>query len=124
MYFQVTSFTTYDGQVLRMKEKTSIPTLILLFSIFSCFLLWFGGIGDFLILVTITHWLAGIPVLGSKRFFSDNTKGGLMITYGKGVKMGWVVIGVFWSLLTLYALKGANVSLLQLITITLRHMSK
>ena len=117
MFFQVTFFPAYDSQVLRMKEQISIPILILLFSIFSCLLLWFGGIGDFLILVTITHWLAGIPILGTK-------KQGLVNTYGKGVKAGWVVIGVFWALLTLYALKEANISLSQLITVTLRHISK
>ena len=100
-----------------MKEQISIPLLILLFSIFSCLLLWFGGIGDFLILVTITHWLAGIPILGAKRQR-------LLSTYGKGVKAGWVAIGVFWMLLTLYALKEVNISLSQLIAVTLRHINQ
>lgn len=108
-------------KIATMKIRLSLSSLILLSLMVSCFLLWFGGIGYFLLLLTMTHWIAGIPILAPERFPLRNTKWSPRDTYTNPVKFAWVVTGIFWLFLTFYAFKEANASLSQILLIALHH---
>ncbi len=70
----------------------------------ACIVLWFGGIGDFLAVVTLSYW---VGLLRSRRRLSE--------FYGGAEQMLLYLLGGGWVVVTYLAFRYANVSLLYIV---------
>lgn len=100
-----------------MKKGTSSRMMLLLFFIIiSVIVLWFGGLGYFLSIVAVTHWLAGLiftnlPILRKRNVDIQN--------YSVHIRITWLLIGVAWVAIALFSLFFANFPLYKILKMKL-----
>ncbi len=70
----------------------------------ACIVLWFGGIGDFLAVVTLSYWTG---LLRLRRRLSE--------VYGVTEQVLLYLLGGGWVVVTYLAFRYANVSLLYIV---------
>ena len=94
-----------------MKKTRSLPLLTVVITILACILLVFGGLGYFLAMVSATYWLGGFVWQKLSKPSSNRET----VVYGKAIQAAWYFIGGLWILLTIAALRYANISLLDMV---------